>query len=160
MRIPATAFGFFTHGAMTVALLALACAVAPLPAQEFYRSVDSQGHVVYSDRGAVKGAPKTTMHVDEPNPTEVARLAHEQELLSADEAARARQQALDDKNKATQQRKKQQACEKARTEYSHMKESARLYQRDATGNRVYYTDDEADVLRERARRAVVATCGS
>jgi len=25
---------------------------------------------------------------------------------------------------------------------------------------VYYTDDEADVLRERARRAVVATCGS
>jgi len=142
MRIPATAFGFFTHGAMTVALLALACAVAPLPAQEFYRSVDSQGHV------------------DEPNPAEVARLAHEQELLSADEAARTRQQALDDKNKATQQRKKQQACEKARTEYSHMKESARLYQRDATGNRVYYTDDQADVLREQARRAMVATCGS
>jgi len=156
----ATAFGFFTHGAMTVALLALACAVAPLRAQEFYRSVDAQGHVVYSDRGAVKGAPKTMMHVDEPNPAEVARLAHEQELLSADEAARARQQALDDKNKATQQRKKQQACDKARTDYSRMKESARLYQRDATGNRVYYTDDEADVMREQARRAMVATCGS
>jgi hypothetical protein len=40
-----------------------------------------------------------------------------------------------------------------------MKESARLYQRDATGNRVYYTDEEADVLREQARRAMVATCG-
>jgi Domain of unknown function (DUF4124) len=160
MRMSATAFGFFTHGAMIVALLALACAVAQLPAQEFYRSVDAQGHVVYSDRGAVKGALKTTMHVDEPNPTEVARLAHEQELLSADEAVRARQQALDDKNRVTQQRKKQQACEKARTEYSHMKESARLYQRDAAGNRVYYTDDEADVLREQARRAMVATCGS
>jgi len=160
MRMAATAFGFFTHGAMTVALLALACAVAPLRAQEFYRSVDAQGHVVYSDRGAVKGAPKTMMHVDEPNPAEVARLAHEQELLSADEAARARQQALDDKSKATQQRKKQQACDKARTDYSRMKESARLYQRDATGNRVYYTDDEADVMREQARRAMVATCGS
>jgi hypothetical protein len=160
MRLLRAAFGSVDRVATIVALLALGCTSVRLPAQEVYRSVDAQGHVVYSDRGAVKGAPKTTMHVDEPNPAEVARLAHEQELLSADEAARARQQGLDDKNKATQQRKKQQACEKARTEYSHMKESARLYQRDATGNRVYYTDDEADVLREQARRAMVTTCGS
>jgi hypothetical protein len=160
MRLLRAAFGSVDRVATIVALLALGCTSVRLPAQEVYRSVDAQGHVVYSDRGAVKGAPKTTMHVDEPNPAEAARLAHEQELLSADEAARARQQALDDKNKATQQRKKQQACEKARTEYSHMKESARLYQRDTTGNRVYYTDDEADVLREQARRAMVTTCGS
>jgi hypothetical protein len=145
---------------MTVALFAFACAAAPLPAQEVYKSVDADGHVIYSDRGAVKGAPKTAVHVDEPNPTEVARLAHEQDLLNADDLARARQQAVEDKNRAVQQRKKQQACEKTRTEYYHMKESARLYQRDAAGNRVYYSDAEADSLREQARRAMIAACGS
>jgi hypothetical protein len=160
MRLSRAAFGSFTHGATFVALLALAWASAPLPAQEVYRSVDAAGHVVYSDRGASKGAPKTSVHFDAPDPGEVARLAHEQELLNADEAARARAQALEDKNKATQQHKKQQVCDKARTEYSHMKESARLYKRDAEGNRVYYTDDDADALREQARRAMIAACGS
>jgi len=145
---------------MTLALLALACASSPLAAQEVYKSVDADGHIVYSDRGVSKTAPKTSLHVNEPDPSEVARLAREQALLSADEAARARQQALEDKNKAAQEHKKQQACEKASNEYYHMKEAARLYQRDAAGNRVYYSDDDADGLREQARRKMVAACGS
>jgi Domain of unknown function (DUF4124) len=160
MRLARAAFGWVTRGATIVALLALACPPAALPAQEVYRSVDANGHVVYSDRGSSKSAPKTTLHVNEADPTEAARLAHEQALLDADEAARARAQALEDKNRANQQHKKQQACEKARTEYSHMKESARLYKRDVEGNRVYYTDDDADALREQARRAMLAACGS
>ena len=125
MRISAAAYGSGTRGAMTLALLALACAVTPLAAQEVYKSVDAQGHVVYSDRGAVQNAPKTSLHVDEPDPAEVARLAHEDELLKADEQARLRQQAIDDKNKAQQQRKHQQACEQARKEaYLRMLEHA------------------------------------
>jgi Domain of unknown function (DUF4124) len=160
MRISRPAFGSGTCGAMTLALLALACATTPLAAQEVYKSVDSEGHVVYSDRGAAKGAPKTTVHVDQPDPAEVARLAHEQELLNADAAARARQQAFEDKNKATQQRKQQQTCDKARRQYNQMRDSARIYQRDADGNRVYYSDDDADALREKARQAMLAACGS
>ncbi len=160
MKLSRARFGSLTRGATIVALLALACAAAPLPAQEVYRSVDADGHVVYSDRGANKSAPKTTLHVDEPDPAEVRRLAHEQELLSADDAARARQQAIEDKTKTSQQHKKQQVCEKARSEYYHMKESARLYKRDAAGDRVYYSDADADALREQARRAMVAACGS
>ncbi len=160
MRISPPAFGSGTRGAMTLALLALACAAAPLAAQDVYKSVDSEGHVVYSDRGAAKGAPRTTLHVDEPDPAEAARLAHEQELLNADEAARARQQALEDKNKTTQQRKLQQVCDKARRQYYQMRDSARLYQRDADGNRVYYSDEAADALREKARQAMMAVCGS
>jgi Domain of unknown function (DUF4124) len=160
MRLATAAFGSVTGGAITVALLVLACAAAPLSAQEVYKSVDAAGHVVYSDRGATKGAPKTAVHVEEPNPVEAARLAHEQELLEADDAARARQQAAADKSKATQERKKQQACEKARTQYYQMKDAARLYQRDAEGNRAYLSDDDADAQREAARRTMVATCGS
>jgi len=160
MRIPAAAFGSCTRGAKTLALLALACAVPTLPAQEVYKSVDAQGHVVYSDRGAVKNAPKTSLHVAEPDPAEVARLAHEDELLKADEQARMRQQALDDKNKAQQQRKQQQACQQARNHYYYLKDSARIYQRDADGSRSYLSDEAADAAREQARRAMVTACGS
>jgi hypothetical protein len=160
MRICAAAFGSRARGVTLVALLVLGCAAAPLSAQQVYKSVDAEGHVVYSDRAGSKSAPKTTLHVDEPDPAEAARLAHEQELLKADDAARSHQQALEDKNKATQQHKKQLACENARNQYYHMREAARLYKRDDNGNRVYYADDEADAMREQARQAMVAACGS
>ena len=160
MRLATAAFGSVTGGAMSVALLVLGCAAAPLSAQEVYKSVDAQGHVVYSDRGVSKGAPKTAVHVDEPNPVEAARLAHEQQLLEADDAARSRQQAAADKSKAAQDRKKQQACDKARNQYFQMKDAARLYGRDAAGNRIYLSDDEADAQREAARRTMVSSCGS
>lgn len=160
MRLARAAFDSVTRGATIVALIAFACLPAAGAAQEVYRSVDASGHVVYSDRGASKSAPRTTLHVNEANPAEAARLAHEQALLDADEAARTKQQALEDKSRTNQQHKQQQACEKARTEYFHMKESARLYKRDAEGNRVYYNDDDADAMREQARRAMVAACGS
>ena len=160
MRLARAAFGSVIRGVTIVALLALACVSAPLPAQEVYRSVDAAGHVVYSDRGGSKSAPKTALHVAEPDPAEVARLAHEQDLLTADETAREREQALEDKDRANQQHKKQQVCDKARTDYYRLKESARLFKRDAEGNRVYYSDDDADALREQARRAMIAACGA
>ena len=160
MGISRAAHGSRARGATLVALLALGCAATPLTAQQVYKSVDADGHVVFSDRGGTKSAPKTTLHVDEPDPAEVARLAREQELLKADEAQRSRQQALEDKNKATQQHKQQLACENARNQYFHMREAARLYKRDDGGNRVYYSDDEADAMREHARQAMVAACGS
>jgi hypothetical protein len=160
MRISHGLFDSVTRGAITAALLTLACAATPLAAQEVYRSVDSEGHVTYSDRGATKGAPKTTLHIEQPDPAEVARLAHEQQLLDADEATRVRQQAAEDRNKAAQQRKQQQACERARSNYYQMKDVARIYQRDAQGNRAYLSDEDADATREQARRTMIAACGS
>jgi hypothetical protein len=160
MGISAAAFGSGTRGAITLALLTLACSATPLAAQEVYKSVDAQGHLTYSDRGAVKDAPRTSLHVAEPDPAEVARLAHENELLKADEQARMRQQALADKNKAQQLRKQQQACQQARTYYNYLKDSARIYQRDTDGSRMYLSDEAADAAREQARRAMVSACGS
>ncbi|HEV3182898.1 MAG TPA: DUF4124 domain-containing protein [Steroidobacteraceae bacterium] len=163
MRISPPAFGSGPRSAMTLALLALTCAATPLAAQEVYKTVDADGHVVYSDRGATKSAPKTTLHVEEPDPAEVARLAREQDLLKADEQARTRQQAINDKNKAQQaqqQRKQQQACEQSRNHYYYLKDSTRIYQRDADGNRVYLSDEAADATREQARRAMTSACGS
>ena len=42
-----------------LALIVLGCPNRPLAAQEVYKSVDAQGHVVYSDRGVSKGAART-----------------------------------------------------------------------------------------------------
>jgi len=142
------------------ALVALAC--LPLPAQEVYKSVDAQGHVVYSDRGTTKTAPKTAVHVDEPDPAEAARLAKQQQILDAQEQERTREQAASDHAKALEDRKRQQkakACENARNNYFRLQETNRLYKRDADGNRVYYSDAEADALRQQAKQAMTSACG-
>jgi hypothetical protein len=160
MRLSRAAFGSLTRGTTIVALLAFACAAATLQAQEVYKSVDTNGHVVYSDRGSTKGAPKTAVHFDQPDPTEVARLAHEQELLKADDLARSHQEAVEDKSRAAQQKKKQAACESARNRFYQMKDAARLYKRDTDGSRVYYSDDDAETMRQQARQAMSAACGT
>jgi len=160
MRLSRAASGSLTRGATIVALLAFAFAAAELQAQEVYKSVDASGHVVYSDRGTTKGAPKTSVHVDQPDPAEVARLAHEQELLKADDLARSHQEAIEDKTRASQQKKKQAACESARNRYYQMKDAARLFKRDADGSRVYYSDEDADAMRQQARQAMSAACGA
>jgi len=160
MRLSPMPFHPVMRGSIAAALLTIACATNPLAAQEVYKSVDAEGHVTYSDRGAAQSAPKTTLHIDQPDPAEVARLAHEQQLLDADEAVRARQQALEDKNKAAEQHRKQQACDNLRNQYYRMKDAARLYRRDADGTRIYLSDEDADAKREQARRGMIAACGS
>ncbi len=148
------------RGALAGALLALACPIFPLHAQEVFKSVDAEGHVVYSDRADTKTAPKTAVHVDEPEHAEVARLAKEQELLKAEDLQRQKQEALDAKNKALADQRKQTGCQNARNYYFHLKDSGRLYQHDADGNKLYYSDADADAMREQARRAMTAACGT
>jgi len=160
MRLSRAAIGSLTRSATIVALLAFGCAATALHAQEVYKSVDANGHIVYSDRGNAKGAPKTSVHVDQPDPAEVARLAHEQELLKADDLARSHQEAIEDKSRAAQQKKKQVACESARNRYYQMKDAARLYKRDVDGSRVYMSDEDADAMRQQARQAMSAACGT
>jgi hypothetical protein len=153
-------FNSFWRGALPGTLIALACPGSAPYAQQVYKSVDAQGHVVYSDRGATKDAAKSSVHVAEPDPAEVARLAKEQELMKADDIERTKQQASEDKTRAAADRKRLAECEKARNNFYRLKDAPRIYQRDADGNRVYYADDEADKLREQARRAMTAACGT
>jgi Domain of unknown function (DUF4124) len=149
--------GAFWRSASCAALLVCA---STLPAQEIYKSVDAQGNTVYSDRAPTKNAPTTAVHVTEPDPAEVARLAKQQQLLNASDREREKQDAAAAKNRAALEHKQQANCENARNKYYRYKDSGRIYQRDADGNRIYYTDSEADALREQARRAMATACGS
>ena len=152
------AFGL--RGAVFVALLLLLYPVCAPRAGEVYKSVDAQGHVVYSDHADPSTAQKSVVTIDRPDPNEVARIAKEQEILKAEEIQRKRQQSTDEKKKAQQEHDAQVQCENARNRYYAMKDARRIYQRDANGNRIYYTDPEADAKREESRQAMQAACGT
>jgi Domain of unknown function (DUF4124) len=152
-------FNFFWRALAGPAVSALLCC-GPLHAQEIYRSVDADGHVVYSDRGSTKNAPSTELHVQEGNPSEAARIAREQAALKADDQQRDKQAAASAKDKAAADHRKEVACNNARNNYNHLRDANRLYHLDADGNRVYDSDTEADALRETARKSMAEACGS
>jgi len=52
------------YGAYVVALVLLACPALVLRAAEVYKSVDSEGHVVYSDRADSSRAPQTLVRIE------------------------------------------------------------------------------------------------
>jgi Domain of unknown function (DUF4124) len=136
-----------------VALLAAA------RADEVYKSVDAQGHVVYSDRATTPAAQKSIVHVVPGDPAEAARAARETSLLKAEDTQRKREQDFDSRNKAQQDHEKQVACTNARNRYNSLKDANVLYRLDAQQNRVFYTDAEADARKEQAHQAMIAVCG-
>jgi hypothetical protein len=141
---------------VSVALLA---PVHPSWADEVYKSVDAQGHVVYSDRAATPAAQKSVVHVIPADPVEAARAARQTSLLKAEDNQRKREQDIDGRNKAQQDHDKQVVCEQARHRYYSIKDVNLLYRLDSQGNRVFYTDAEADARREQAHQAMIAACG-
>jgi hypothetical protein len=143
------------RGLLAVATLALASAAA---AQQVYKTVDADGHVVYSDRGASKNSSKTAVNVQQSDPAGAAQLAKEQRALADADAARTKEQAAADKKHAADEKQHQQACNKARQEYERVVNTRRLYHVDADGNRIYYPDEELDQVRDQAHKSMLAAC--
>jgi Domain of unknown function (DUF4124) len=160
VRYSLTTPKFARHSAILVALVLLVGTACPLAAGEVYKSVDAEGHVVYSDHADTSGAQKSVVHSDPSNPTEVARIAKEQEIQKAEELQRNRQKLIDDTKKAQQDELKQVQCESARNRYYSLQDAGRIFDLDAAGNRHYYSDAEADTKREEARQAMTAACGT
>ena len=147
-------------GALFLTLLLLMCPRCPSQAGEVYKSVDAQGHVVYSDRPYTAAAQKSVVRVDQPDPRDVARNAKEQAILNAEETEQKKQQAIEDAKKALEEHNRQVQCDNARDHYYSLRDARRIYDRDADGNRVYYSDTDGDAKREEARQAMVAACGT
>jgi hypothetical protein len=128
-------------------------------AEEIYKSVDAQGHVVYSDRPNSTGAQKTEITVQQADPGEAARLAKERLLLKAQDDQRKQQDLAESKAKAQQDARKKAECKNARDHYNNLKEARRLFTRGNDGNREYYTDAQLDAMRNEALRTMNAACG-
>jgi hypothetical protein len=128
-------------------------------ADDVYKSVDASGHVVYSDHPTSAASEKVSVPVKQADPAEAARLAKQRALEDAEYAQRSRQEA-DEQNKQAAQSKQQAAqCTSARNHYLSIKDSRRLFQLDADGNRVFYSDAEADAMRATAKQAMDQACG-
>ena len=132
----------------------------PALADQVYKTVDAQGHVTYSDRPTAPTAQKTEITVQQADPAEAERLAKQNQVLKSVDDLRKKQQASDDKAKAQQDKAKQAKCQLARDQYNAVKDPGRMFHRDADGNRVYYSDTEADARRETARQVMTLACGS
>ena len=145
-----------------MALVALAILWIPVrhsSADEVYKSVDAQGHVVYSDRATSAKAQKSVVHVIQGDPTEAARAAKETHILKAEENERKRSEAGQNRAQAQQDQERRALCEQARNRYYSVKDVNVLYKLDAQGNRVFYTDAEGDARKEQYRQAMVVACG-
>ena len=153
--------GFNGWTAAFVAGLAfLALLSRPAAADQVYKCVDAQNHMTFSDRPCAPSAQKTEVTFQQADPAEAARLAKENQVLKSVDEQRKKQQANDDKSKAQQDQAKQAKCQVARDHYNSIKDAGRMYQRDADGNKVYYTDAEADAKREAARQVMTIACGA
>jgi tRNA A37 methylthiotransferase MiaB len=144
--------------ALTAGLLV--CAVNPAHA-DIYKSVDAQGHVVYSDRATTPAAQKTDVTIQAPKQEEVDRLARQQAILKVVENQRKQQelagQQLTAQNQQ-QQHNRQVLCQAARERYYAVRDANHLFHRDADGNRVYLSDSEADARRVELQQAMNTAC--
>ena len=148
------------RAAVGLARLLAVSALFPASADEIYKSVDAQGHVVYSDRANNAAAKKTEVAVQQADPNEAARLAKERILLQADDDQRKRQELDESRAKAQQEAARPEQCKNARDRYNFLQSVNRLVTQDANGNRVYYTDAQFDQIRADARRTMNTACGS
>src|SRR5262249_15307271 len=104
-------------------------------------------------------AEKSDVHVIQANPAEAARAARETNILKAEDDVRKRDAAAESEKQAKQDHDKQAQCQNARARYYSIKDVNILYRLDPQGNRVFYSDAEADARKEQARQAMLSACG-
>lgn len=143
-------------------LPALAVATAtlfafPLYAAEVYKTVDAEGHVVYTDH-ADPNTPKNAVQVHAMSAKQAARAAKLQATQKAADLQHRKQQALEAAKIAKLDHDANTQCEDAQKSFYAMKASARLFHQDSAGNRVYYSDAETAMKREEARQTMVLAC--
>jgi hypothetical protein len=130
-------------------------------ADDLYKTVDPQGHIVYSDRPLSSASQRISVQVTAPNPEEAARMSKEQAMLNADaaqQAQQARHDADEQNKKAAQDATQKRRCDSARDRYAVFAAGGRIFKSDEQGNRVYYSDQEIEEQRQAAKAIMDTTC--
>lgn len=127
---------------------------------EIYKSTDSEGRPIYSDRPLSPSAERLTVRsTRDPSAAEeaAARTRATNERLDAQRKQAAGNRAAREAEQQAQARR-QEDCRRARDRYLMFAEANRLYRRDEQGNRVYYTSAEIDAERTRAEQKMKELC--
>jgi hypothetical protein len=145
-------------------LILLAALTAAVSAQaDVFKSTDSKGQPVYTDRPATLPAQKVDVRTQETDEVAVQQRYDEQmKAYAAADKARSQQQATNaDKATASElsATAKAKRCEDARARYESYMNSRRLYEQvEGSDERRYLTDAEMDVARERALQVMNTYC--
>jgi hypothetical protein len=139
--------------AAAIALMVFALAPPSSALADVYRSVDAQGHVLYSDTptpGAQLVHTTGSQHVpyiasaqSAPAAVKSAPAGKDDDASHDPKAQRAAADAV--QNDVAQTRADQ--CKKAQDAYEHSVQARRIYNVGADGERNYLSDDEADQQR-------------
>jgi|HubBroStandDraft_3_1064219.scaffolds.fasta_scaffold845632_1 hypothetical protein len=146
---------------LLISAMAILVATQIAVAGDVYKTVDAQGHVIYSDRALSPNSTKMTLDIIQGNPQDAARLAKTMAAANADAAQQAKlatQQAADQQRQQAQQEQQRRRCEIARGRYATFAAGGRLFHADEQGNRVYYSDAEIDAQRASAQAEMDAAC--
>jgi Domain of unknown function (DUF4124) len=139
-----------------ILIMSLGLALAHANAAEVYRSIDSAGNVVYSDRpetpDAVPVVIRTAAAASQPTRAPAPARSTASQSDEPDEATIARAE--------TAQRNEDRAanCQAARARSESYDTSHRLYRTGANGEREYLTDAQIDEARETARTEIARWC--
>jgi hypothetical protein len=145
-------------------LILLAALVAAASAQaDVFKSTDSKGQPVYTDRPATLPAERIDVRTQETDEVSVKERYDEQMKAYADADKARSQQATADADKARADElsatAKAKRCEDARARYEAYMNSRRLYEPvEGSDERRYLTDAEMDAARERALQVMNTYC--
>jgi hypothetical protein len=151
------------------AIAVLACLPMSALLADVYRSVDAQGHVLYSDtptpgaeRVQVTGAQQRNFTAAASSPSRSTAVSSERKFSSAQSDEQIKEQLAHEQaarsvaNDVAQTRAEQ--CKKAQDAYDKSVQARRIYNEDNNGNRQYLSDDEAQQARVSAKLTMDQLC--
>ena len=147
----------------TLTLLVAMLVAGGVHASDVFKTTDSKGQPVYTDRPATLPAERLDVRTQTTDKVEVQQRYDEQmrNYAEADKAQSTQNAAAKDAAKASElsATAKAQRCDEARHRYESYMNARRLYEPGETENdRRYLTDAEIDAAREKALQVMNTFC--
>jgi hypothetical protein len=139
-----------------LAIVALACALAPLASAELYKYVDKDGKTVYSDQPPVNADSKQLHVAPSAGSGPKSYVERDKEL------DKQRKEAADKEKKseqgAAQAKAAEERCTQAQANYKSFEEGGRLLKYNDKGEREYMTDEEIESGRVKSKQQMDEAC--
>jgi hypothetical protein len=139
-----------------LAVIALACAVAPLASAELYKYVDKDGKTVYSDQPPVNADSKQ-IHVAPASTSGPKSYVERDKELDKQRKETAEKEKKSEQS-AAQAKAAEERCTQAQANYKSFEEGGRLLKYNDKGEREYMTDDEIEAGRAKSKQQMEEAC--